>query len=1270
MGNQQSSMPDTRPQAVRGPQADFLADTVAGTGEYDEFESIAKPEAPDSTDWPSTAPSALPPAIDDFHDGLPRLPAEAEPHSGRRISGDDHVKPAPPSSPEQVRASDQLSPTLNGVNGTKSRKGKKAKRKRERNSNSLFTQSDEGQKIAEAQQLSPELPELQKEDIKAEETTTKTSRRKRRRKDAGPESQQGSIGSLEVQSPTAQIELESEGIKFDVDESTTLPNPTTEEHNPTKRRKKRRNSVASKRNVGVQDEVVEEGHEWHATKPAPPTASAEPASQEASYESGLNGQQDPAQMEIDDPLLEDASSSRPIATQDIDDGSISHVKEDAVNGEQRDDHIEATENDQNGVPATTSQSHASDNEAAIDGTPRMDFGFEPFGPEPTYDTDQDYSGLPSRQSPAFPAGEVSRAKGQASDDLGTYGARSDSEHSEQESQAVEDAASNLASNRHESSKLQRSVGVEVGQPTLESGDEPPQETANSEAGQDVNLQSNFDEGVSDTDLATALEHITTPLSKSAEQTVALKSSAKQRPKPSFFDILNGNGNATPKTSKRATSATKKSTTKKNEPFVTPSRQNLAAFAQLPASEAVATAKKPRPRPVRDTPATPSRLNRTAFAQLPPDEAVATVKKRGRPRKSIPGTEAYLLASSPARAKMSSQMKGDQNGEGPRSSAGPATSSKQPASQKPGMASGPFTQAELDQIAEAISSFRDSCGMSQFEVNEMVQEPPHARSSTGLHKDLWQRVTASCPSRPRQKVINRTRKIYHNFVGRGTWTPEQDEELRSMVAQHGTKWSLIGGLINRHQEDVRDRWNNYLKGGENRKVDFWSADEEAVLVELAIEMLKEIQKSRGENPDIISPTSEVDIPWTYVSEKMGRTRNPRQCRMKWKQLREANKITKQNDELDFSLTQPEDDVPSRLDKARSDLRKMDFKDKLQLIRAIRKTDVRKDAEIPWSTLVNSKYRRQWSEATLKLLWARLRQTLPEHQKKSTRRVAEKLLREYEEHKQFDNILDMDFDEEEESRLIGSTTPRRKVYRTPRKFSSKSVRSAEFVDESGTKDAEPGDDVEDEQEDEAPTSAQKPAESSDDEEEIPASPTSNEVVPKRRRQQQTDEMDIDDDEDDHEDGARTADRSGSVDLGTTNDEEDIGHYKVGASSPTPQSRPPKKSAAAGVRREKRTESEGSSVNADSFRLKRKRPGLLYKSPTATTAAAAATAADGERTKKRGKKKRKKRKSLTISQDDIEDDSEAERRKKEAAESDADDDMEDIPARLPVRSSEEVE
>ncbi|RVD89322.1 uncharacterized protein DFL_000335 [Arthrobotrys flagrans] len=172
-----------------------------------------------------------------------------------------------------------------------------------------------------------------------------------------------------------------------------------------------------------------------------------------------------------------------------------------------------------------------------------------------------------------------------------------------------------------------------------------------------------------------------------------------------------------------------------------------------------------------------------------------------------------------------------------------------------------------------------------------------------HKtDFWNILMTNLPLRTRQSLYSHVKRMYNDFEDRGKWTQEQDDELRDLVAKKGTKWAVIGGLINRMPEDCRDRWKNYLVCGEKRRTHYWDEDEMEKFVGILDDMLTTIVAGHEENGTLVLRVSEGEseaeraarleeekvchrgeIDWTVVSERMGYMRSRMQCLAKSKSL---------------------------------------------------------------------------------------------------------------------------------------------------------------------------------------------------------------------------------------------------------------------------------------------------------------------------------------------------------------------------------------------------
>lgn len=387
-------------------------------------------------------------------------------------------------------------------------------------------------------------------------------------------------------------------------------------------------------------------------------------------------------------------------------------------------------------------------------------------------------------------------------------------------------------------------------------------------------------------------------------------------------------------------------------------------------------------------------NAAAFSELPSNETEVTPRKAriksGLPSHAPGGTSPS--SSTPAR---SHKRKAPADGKvtkakrtKKRNSYTASRDDEEPELDGSGFRKGNLTETEVSQVHQAMEEFRTEHGLSQYDLNVMIHENP--KSGGALNSKLWQQAENACPTRKRKKLMQWSRLQFHNFVARGTWTEEQDEELRRMVKTHGTKWAVIGKSINRHQFDVRDRWRNYLVCGGDQKTSPWSEDEAEKLIAIISEALRVGQSMRENEPDnrfLGSLSNEQLVDWPTVSQRMGHTRSRLQCQEKWKRIRDSGQL----DEGITALLSPSSSPRAR--GAREGLREMPTKDQFRLVHRILQSNAEDDDNIPWARIVR-KFESRFGRRTLMKAWAALKDTVPDADAITTRDCAKYLVDEYE------------------------------------------------------------------------------------------------------------------------------------------------------------------------------------------------------------------------------------------------------------------------------------
>jgi hypothetical protein len=346
--------------------------------------------------------------------------------------------------------------------------------------------------------------------------------------------------------------------------------------------------------------------------------------------------------------------------------------------------------------------------------------------------------------------------------------------------------------------------------------------------------------------------------------------------------------------------------------------------------------------------------------------------------------------------------------------------------------------------------------------------PGGTNAGEAHAQLWTRLFAECPDRHRQKVINITRKKFHNFVARGTWTQEQEDELRSLIDEYGPQWSKIAGLINRHPEDIRDRYRNYIVCGTAQKKDAWTQDEEGRLAQFVIDAMQAIDDLRAQQPTrtLLQKPYEELIDWQNISERMERTRSRLQCITKWKSM---HLKMHGNDQL--VSAQPNSQISFNLERARRQIAAMPEEERYRLVMAIRDSAASTDSKIPWQKLLDKPFRNDWHRSTQVLLWHRLKKQVPQYESKTVRDCAQFLVDQYNQVRELPDVDGGDWNDVEEMQCVATASSRTK--KTPKKEqdAAQAAKSAEFVTEDPADvaepaiDAEPADDEEDEDDEEA-------------------------------------------------------------------------------------------------------------------------------------------------------------------------------------------------------------
>lgn len=297
--------------------------------------------------------------------------------------------------------------------------------------------------------------------------------------------------------------------------------------------------------------------------------------------------------------------------------------------------------------------------------------------------------------------------------------------------------------------------------------------------------------------------------------------------------------------------------------------------------------------------------------------------------------------------------------------------------------GKLTDADLALIKNQLLKYREMNDITEEEQNRLI----HAGAKDNA--ELFNLVCEEFPDRNRWSIIKFCRRKFHNFPARGKWTPEDDEDLTEAQRQMGTRWTQIGKRLNRHPEDCRDRWRNYLICGDTMVNVFWDAEEEQKLREAVarcMSYVKEMQQlgliPYGDSED---DTELVD--WQRVSVEMKRTRSRLQCRQKWKRMHEHE----DRDKVDTPLKKGS---ASREKLARQGMQHMDLDDKLVILRSIKESQVGREGKINWKKVGDEEFQKRFAVRPLKEAFLKLKSTVPNAKTLQLQEIVELILEELE------------------------------------------------------------------------------------------------------------------------------------------------------------------------------------------------------------------------------------------------------------------------------------
>ena len=300
--------------------------------------------------------------------------------------------------------------------------------------------------------------------------------------------------------------------------------------------------------------------------------------------------------------------------------------------------------------------------------------------------------------------------------------------------------------------------------------------------------------------------------------------------------------------------------------------------------------------------------------------------------------------------------------------------------------GMFTSAE----SEKIYSFRDSyCTEHNMTQDQFALERVQANANNNTQlSEFWSEVEAVLPYRNRQSIIKFCRRQFHTFSKRGTWTEEEDQELRDAIDLKGKSWVAVAGICGRLPEDCRDRYRNYLVCDAEVR-NRWTDAECKDLCRAVGECIYLLRKDRhqrkalGIEHDMDADSEDEEfidaklINWAIVSDRMKGSRSRLQCLYKWNAMknaerrryqREIRETRKKMAHLIKTGKLPE----SRVNQAQKVASRLLPGDKCDILRSVLRCGVRSEEMVDWKLVgEGEEWRDRWVTTDLKMAWEQIK-----------------------------------------------------------------------------------------------------------------------------------------------------------------------------------------------------------------------------------------------------------------------------------------------------------
>jgi hypothetical protein len=124
---------------------------------------------------------------------------------------------------------------------------------------------------------------------------------------------------------------------------------------------------------------------------------------------------------------------------------------------------------------------------------------------------------------------------------------------------------------------------------------------------------------------------------------------------------------------------------------------------------------------------------------------------------------------------------------------------------PNFKKGKFSDDEIKIIIKSILQYAYSNKLSFEELKEKLLSK---QKKSKIH--IWPSICKVLPDRPIKSISDLIHRLLSPENYKGVWSESEIQKLLHLYNIHGSRWKIISEELQRHPENVRDKWKNLFK----------------------------------------------------------------------------------------------------------------------------------------------------------------------------------------------------------------------------------------------------------------------------------------------------------------------------------------------------------------------------------------------------------------------------------------------------------------------------